>query len=238
MTLFHLFISARELSCEISRKIRRKGRIGPAVLVFLMLIIAPHSVLAESGENVPGNNLTANATSTPTAELVSIVGIWNVSLSGIGITMALKQSGDSIFGMCKFEGAEPWNGVLAGSLSGKAANIAMAALQGNVLVSIQITGTISDADLQGSYVSYDSAGKETKGEVTGTMISPDVTDYAPAKVKEALAPASTSVEQLQSPQQPKPATANQNQTKKSRLNDVTELARGINANILPWSFPL
>jgi hypothetical protein len=219
-------------------KIRWNGRIGLAALIFLTLI-ASHSVLAESGENSPSNDSAANTTSTPTAELVNVVGIWNVSLSGIGITMALNQSGDSIFGMCKFEGATPWNGVLAGSLSGKAANIAMAALQGNVLVSIQMAGTISDDILQGSYVSYDSAGKVARGEVTGIMISPDVTDYAPAKVTAPLTPASASVEQLQPSQMPQIAVVNQNQTtKKSRINDVTELARGINANILPWSFPL
>lgn len=219
-------------------RIKWDVRIGLVALVFLMLITASQNVLAELGENASSNDSIVNATSTPTAELINIVGIWNVSLAGIGITMALNQSGDSIFGRCKFEGAEPWNGVLVGSLSGKAVNIAMAALQGNVLVSTQMTGAISIDGLQGSYMSYDSEGKEAKGELTGTMISPDVTDYAPAKVRAAPAPASTSAEQLQAVQQPQSTTVEQNQTKKSRINDVTELARGINANILPWSFPL
>jgi hypothetical protein len=221
-------------------KSKMHGRIGAVevALVFLILITASQNVLADSGENAPSNDSIVNATSTPIPELVNIIGMWNVSLGGIGITMALNQSGDSIFGLCKYEGAEPWNGVLAGSLSGKVVNIAMAALQGNMLVSTQVTGAISEDVLQGSYVSYDSNGKEAEGEVTGTMINPDVADYAPAKVSAASAPASTSAEQPQAALQPQPATLEQNQTKKSRVNDVTELARGINANILPWSFPL
>lgn len=221
-------------------RIKWDGRIGVAAvaLVFLLLLTASQNALADFGENASSNDSTVNATSTPTAELVNIAGIWNISLGGIGITMALNQSGDSIFGSCKFEGAKPWNGVLVGSLSGKVVNIAMAALHGNVLVSTQIAGTISNDALQGSYVSYDSEGIEANGEVTGTMISPDVTGYAPAKVITAPAPASTSAEQPQAALQPQPATLEQNQTKKSRTNDVTELAKGIDANILPRSFPL
>jgi hypothetical protein len=223
-------------------KIRWDGRVAPVALVFLMLITASQNVLAVSGENAPSINSSVNTTSTPTAELVNVEGIWNVSLAGIGITMALNQSGDSIYGRCKFEGAEPWNGILVGSLSGKAVNIAiniaMAASQGNVLVSTQMTGTISNDVLQGSYVTYDSEGKEARGDVTGTMISAYVTDYIPAKVEAAPALAPTLVEQPHAIQQPQPAMVEQDQTKKSKIQDVTELARGINANILPWSYPL
>ncbi len=213
-------------------------RIGVIALVILILITASQNIPADSGENAPTNDSIVNATSAQTSEFFHIQGIWNVSLAGIGITMALNQSGDSIFGLCKFEGAEPWNGALVGSLSGNAVNIAMAALQGDVLVSTQITGTISNDVLQGSYVSYNGVGKEAKGEVTGTMISPDATDYIPAKVGTAPVPASSSAEQLQAVQQPESPIVEQNPTKKSRISDVTELARSINANILPWSFPL
>jgi hypothetical protein len=167
-----------------------------------------------------------------------MAGIWNVSLAGMGTTIALSQSGDSIYGMCKFEGLKPWNGVIAGSVDGKAVNIAMAALQGDVLVSTLITGTISEYALQGSYVSYDSEGTQGNGQVTGIMISPDVTDYAAAQVSEVPLQGSASEEEVQEVQQSQLTVGSQSQAEKSKMNDVTKLARGINANILPSSFPL
>jgi hypothetical protein len=121
-------------------------------------------------------------------------------------------------------------------------SIAIAAMQGEVLVSTDITGTISDDLLSGRYVSYDSDGIEASGKVTGTMISPDVADYTPVKVEAAVAPAPASreaaVQQPVAVQLAQPNAAQDYQATKSRVKDVTQLARGINANILPWSFPL
>jgi hypothetical protein len=59
-------------------------------------------------------------------------GSWKINLAGANITMALKQSGDEISGQCKFEGKEPWNGMIAGSVSGRPVWIAKAALKGRV----------------------------------------------------------------------------------------------------------
>jgi hypothetical protein len=218
-------------------RISLDGRTCVIALAFLILITAAPTVPADSGENGASDD-KANATSTPTAEFVNMAGIWNVSLAGMSITLALNQSGDSIYGMCKFEGLKPWNGVFAGSVNGKAVNIAMAALQGDVLVSTLITGTISGYALQGSYVSYDSEGTQGYGQVTGIMISPDVTDYAPAQVSEVPLQGSTSEGEVQEVQQPQLTVGSQSQAEKSKMNDVTKLARGINANILPSSFPL
>jgi hypothetical protein len=226
--------------------------IGLLVLLSLMVVTAFQNVLPASAqvssENITstsGNNTLDSSAQTQT---LSIQGIWNVSLLGTGITMAVNQASDSISGKCKFEGAEPWNGVFAGLLSGNAVNIAVAALQGKVIVSTEITGTISDDVLQGSYVSYDSDGNEAKGDVTGTRISLDTTDYTPAEVKAApapviapaTAPESTpvAVQQPQTVQLTQPNAATENQATKSRVKDVTELAKGIDPNIMPWSFPL
>ena len=211
-----------------------------------MLVVVFQNVLTASAQNSSENttSVSENNTSTPAAQLLNVQGIWSVSLAGTGITGALNQSRDSIYGRCKFEGAEPWNGVIAGSISGNSVNIAIAAMHGKVLVSTDITGTISDDVLLGRYVSYDSNGNETNGEVTGTRISPDVADYTPVKIKaEATAapvPASTPsvIQQPQAVQLTQPSAAQDNKATNSRFKDVTELARGINANILPWSFPL
>lgn len=220
------------------------------VLLALLMIAAFQGGLTSLAQSSPENatSISENGISTQAAQLIDVQGIWNVSLAGTGITAALSQSGNSIYGMCKFEGAEPWNGVIAGSLSGNSAHIAIAAMQGEILVSTDITGTISDDVLSGRSVSCDSDGNEASGSVTGTRISPDVADYTPVEVKaEAVAekaqaqiPASTPpvVRQPQPVQLAQPSAAQDYQATKSRAKDVTELARGINANILPWSFPL
>jgi hypothetical protein len=213
------------------------------VLLTLMLVAVFQNVLTASAQDSSENTTqgSENNTSTPTAQL-NIQGIWNVSLAGTGITMAVNQSGDSIYGRCKFEGAEPWNGVVAGLLSGNSVNIAIAAMQGKVLVSTDITGTISDDVLSGRYVSYDSNENEANGEVTGTRISPDVADYTPVKIEAAAEPAPASiptvVQQPQAVQLAQPNAAQDNQATKSRFKDVTQMARGINPDVLPSSFPL
>jgi hypothetical protein len=156
--------------------------------------------------------------------------------------MAVNQSGDSLFGQAKFEGTDPWNGVIAGSLSGKAVHIALAALQGKVLVSTLMNGTALDDSMVGSYVRSDSNGDAAKGEFTATKISPDVAEYSPAPI--AVTPEVVPAEQAEEQVQPEaesdvgsdaqPAV----QTKSRSFKDVRELARGIDPNIMPRHAPL
>lgn len=218
------------------------------LLLTLMLVAVFQNVLTASAQNSSENTtiVSENNASTLADQLLNVQGIWNVSLAGTGITAAVDQSAVSIYGRCKFEGAEPWNGVIAGSLSGNSVDIAIAAMQGKVLVAIDIVGNITDDVLSGRYVSYDSDGNEASGDVTGTRISPNVADYTPVKIKaEAVAeqapapvPVPAEVQQPQPVQLAQPNAAQDNQAAKSRVKDVTELARGINPNVLPWSFPL
>ena len=211
-----------------------------------MLVAVFQNVLTASAQNSLENATTVSRdnTSTQTAHLLNVQGIWNISLAGTGITAAVDQSGNFIFGRCKFEGAEPWNGVIAGSLSGNSVDIAITATQGKVLISTDITGTISEDVLQGRSVSYDSNGNEAKGEVTGTRISPGVADYTPVKVELEAAiepiPASTPivVQQPKAVQLIQPNAAQDNRATNSRFKDVTQMARGINPDVLPSSFPL
>jgi hypothetical protein len=213
------------------------------MLLTLMLVAAFQNRLTASAQDSSENTISVseNNTSTPSAQL-NIQGIWNVSLAGTGITAAVSQSGNSIYGSCKFEGAEPWNGVVAGLLSGNSVNIAIEAMHGEVLVSTDITGTITDDVLSGRYVSYDSNENEANGEVTGTRISPDVADYTPVKIEAPVAPAPAStpavVQQPQPVQLSQPNAVQDNQATSGRFKDVTQMARGINPNVLPWSFPL
>ena len=225
----------------------RIGWISKLTFLLMMLLTASQNISAVSMQNLPENPTISSDdnTSIPVVRLLNVQGIWNVSLAGTGITVALNQSGDSIFGRCKFEGGDPWNGLVAGSLSGKMVNIAVAAIQGKVLVSTLIIGMISGDSIQGSYASYDDNGSLAKDTFTATKISPDVSSYTPAKI---IASSPSAAEQPQTVQQaattigqqPQTTTTigQQYQTQKSRVTDVTQLAKGIDPNIMPRHAPL
>jgi hypothetical protein len=229
--------------------------IAQVALLLLMLVAAPQSVLAAPGlnssENITSTPVNNTATPTPAVESVGVQGIWKVSLADTEITMALNQSGDTISGRCKFEGAEPWNGVLAGSISGKMANIALAAMQGKVLVSTEMIGLISGDTIRGSYTSYDSNGSAAQDTFTATKISPDISGYTPAEIATLSPTASASAAVQPQPQtvQQTPTSVGQQsqtptaigqpyQTPKSKVTDVTQLAKGIDPNIMPRHAPL
>lgn len=222
--------------------------IGQVALLLLMLFAAPQCVLADSGQNSSENITSApvNNTSTPTpaVEFVGVQGIWKASLADTEITMELNQSGDTISGRCKFIGAEPWNGVLTGSLSGKMATIAVAAMQGEVLVSTEMTGIISDDTIRGDYTSYDSNGGAAQDTFTATKISSDTSGYAPAQIATPSPSGSAaSAEQPQTAQDNTTTIGQQSKTPttiwqtfqapKRKVTDVTQLAKGIDPNIMP-----
>jgi hypothetical protein len=216
--------------------------IGLAGLFFLMMVMVSQLVLAESEQNSSSNNSSDNFAlpaavnaSALAPEHVNIQGIWKVSIGNMDITMAINQSGDSIFGNCKFEGDLPWNGVFAGSISGNSVNMAMAALQGEVLVSTEMNGTVSSDVFQGSYASYDSNGKKVKGELSAAKIGPNVTDYVPVEIKATQTV--TTAQSSETVQKNQMSTEQQDQAK-SRIKDVRDLAKGIDPNIMPRSAPI
>ncbi len=223
-------------------------------LIVLFLMILMSLGLAQDSSPVTGNgtaNGTANeavngavnataesalpAEAAPASEPASLHGIWKVSLGETDITMALNQSGDSLFGQAKFEGENPWNGVIAGSISGRAAHIALAAMQGKVLTSVEMMATDSaEGDsLQGSYVRSDSEGNAAKGELTATRISTDTAGYMPAVVETAKG---TEINQAQT--STGQTAKSEVQARNSPFKDVKDLAKGIDPNILPRYAPL
>ncbi len=181
-------------------------------------------------------------------ETPDIQGIWKFSLAGMELTFAINQSGDSIFGRAKYEGEEPWNGVIAGSLSGQADQIALAALQEDVLVSMEISGTVVDDSMKGTYVRSNSNGTAAKGDFTAVRISPDTSVYAPAEIG-VYAKDSSGKETDQMVQgiyragqradsQSETGAGPAISTRKSGFTDVKELAKGIDPNIMPRYAPL
>lgn len=171
-----------------------------------------------------------------TIEALSLQGIWTVSLAGTEITMSLNQSGDSVFGQCKFEGEEPWNGVVAGSVSGRAVHIAMAAMRGEVLATM-MSGTAEGDSITGSYVRADDEGSAAKGEFQATKISADASIYTPAEVLTASAQPVQEVEQPE-PVQSTASEETSDSISQSRYTDVNTLKNSINPLILPRHAPL
>lgn len=207
------------------------------LLILLMMLGSVSSVLAEDSSTaaaIPDANESVNAMAAPEAVApdasASIQGIWQFTLADTEITMALSQSGDVISGQAKFEGADPWNGAVAGSVSGRMVHIAMAALQGNVLVSTYMACTAEGDSITGSYVRSDGSGSAAKGGLSASRISSDISGYTPAVVA-----ASDTAEEAQ-PQttDQQPATA----STKSPFKDVRDLAKGIDPNIMPRFAPL
>jgi len=170
--------------------------------------------------------------SEPT-EPADVKGLWNLSLAGVQITLALNQSDDSLFGRAKFEGDHPWNGVIAGSISGRQVYIALAAMQGKVLVSTEIAGTADGDIIQGSYVRSDSQGRAAKGDMKAERFNLETEGYTPATEEVAPQPAPEEV-----PPSPKVEPAVQTISTRGSFKDVRDLAKGINPNIMPSSVAL
>jgi hypothetical protein len=165
------------------------------------------------------------------AEPANVKGLWNVSLAGVQITLALNQSEDSLFGRAKFEGAHPWNGVIAGSISGRQVYIALAAMQGKVLVSTELIGTADGDIIQGSYVRSDSQSRAAKGDMKAERFNLETEVYTPATEEATPQPAPAEFP-------PKVEPAVQSTSTRGSFKDVRDLAKGINPNIMPSSVAL
>lgn len=208
---------------------------GLIALLLFVLLWSISSVLAENASRVTAST-EANVSSRAIAAVqdlslatpVNVQGIWQFSFASTEVTVALNQSEDAIFGQAKFEGADPWNGVVAGSVYGKIVHIAMAAMHGKVLVSTYITGTAENNSITGSYVRSDGSGAKARGDLSATRISSDISGYTPVSV--AL-PAEAAPPQ---PMSETPAAT----SKTTAFKDVKELAKGIDPNIMPRFAPL
>ncbi len=167
--------------------------------------------------------LDANATSNVTAEAapLSLQYIWSLSLSsGEQITMALNQSGSELFGSAKYEGAEPWNGVVVGTVNGSSVDLVMTALKGRTLVPIVLKGSYSEDTITGTYSVYSPTGPVDNGKFTAMWINPDTSVYTPAVIAEAAPPAPAAQTNVTETEQTTATKPTQLSTRK--FFDVTE----------------
>jgi hypothetical protein len=236
----------------LNMKIRFSGVTSVFLLALLVSVclaqaqdasIADASQLANDTVNASSAAGVDNSISTSeSASSASVQGIWRISLGDRDIVAALNQSGESIFGPAKFEGDNPWNGAVAGSLSGNAISVSLAAVETETLASTYMSGTVEADSMKGSFVRSDSTGKATRGEFTATMIGPDTSVYTPAVIRTVSNPVAESIEESVV-ETGKLITAENNETVQqtdvavpetvSRFKDVTQLAKGINPDILP-----
>lgn len=187
------------------------------------------------------NNATTKEDAPTTS--ASMQGIWKASLGEEEIIMAVNQSEESLFGRAKFEGENPWNGALAGSISQNAVSFSMAAMEGEALASIYISANLEEDTMRGFFIRSDSSGKASRGDFTATMISPDTSIYTPALVTIAPLPAVQTEQVTIEQKNDVPAIEENEKTalvpkRESRFQDVTDLAKGINPNIMPPMAPL
>ena len=195
---------------------------------FLSLCIV--SILSFTEEASAIGNDTTNVTvslesfAEPSLQ-IDLHGIWRVSLADREIIMSINQSGDALFGLCKSEGENPSNGVIAGLVLEREANVAMAFIEEKLLAAIQMEGIADGDTMSGNYIRSDENGNAAKGNFTAIRISTDVSDYAPAKMG--------SEDLVNSKLQ-----AIQPSTEKRLFQDVRNLAKGINPNIMPPHAPL
>ena len=182
-----------------------------------------------------GMDTDGTGNSIPTSESLitpRVQGIWKISLGEKDVVAAINQSGESIFGMAKFEGENPWNGAVAGSISGNTISVSLAAVEAENLDSTYISGTVEGDSMKGNFIRSDSSGKATRGEFTAMLISPDTYGYTPAviqTVSQSSAETPQKIVEQNNATLPQPALP----VAKSKFKDVTELAKGIDPNILP-----
>jgi len=206
-------------------------------LIAILLLTFSASVSLASAQDVSSRD-NSNATQSDTSSAsASLQGIWKASLGEKEIIIAVSQSAQSLFGLAKFEGENPWNGALAGSISANEVSLSLAALETEALASIYISAALDGETMKGFFVRSDSAGKASKGDFTANMISPDTSGYSPVEV--TAAPSSTTeTEQVSTKQKTESPVSEESETtasaeSESRFKDVTKLAKGINPDILP-----
>jgi hypothetical protein len=224
---------------------------GMVVILLLAVLVAVSFGMAQDSSIISGNQKTnetddaaieskllnnaAGAAESNRSAVMNVQGIWKFSLEGTDILMALNQSVETIFGLAKNEADNPWNGVAAGSLFGNVASISLSAIEGDVVVSTYISGTVEGDLIKGSYVRSDGSGVASSGKFTAIMISPDNSAFEPVPVEpiSKTGPSEQTQNTVTKEEPEKPV-----QEMKSRFRDVTDLAKGINPNIMPRMAPI
>lgn len=167
---------------------------------------------------------TANITNINTTAAPNLRYIWSVT--GIEmdlITIALNQEGGDLFGQAKYEpgDGEPWNGEVAGLVSGNQVHLVITALEGNKQVSTVLDGIFEDDAISGRFFQASEGEITDRGKFSAIWMNPDLSGYIPAKVGE-LKPVTTAVIPSSEVDITAPSDINQIARQKSMYHDVHE----------------
>jgi hypothetical protein len=100
--------------------------------------------------------------------------------------MAMNQEGNDLFGQAKYEpeNADTWNGEVAGLVSGNQVYLVITALKGTEQVSTLLEGIFAADSISGKFFQTSGGNISNRGEFNAMYINPELSSYAPAKVKE------------------------------------------------------
>ena len=218
-----------------------------AIIFLVFSAFVSNSVAQDSLANDTQNAAVAPGDTTSASD--GVHGIWKASLGEKDVVLSVNQSTQSLFGLAKYEGENPWNAALSGFIDQDQVFISLGAMDGDALASISIRANLVGESMSGVFVRSDSNGKASRGEFSAILINPDTSGYTPAAV--FVAPVSSdNVEQATADQT---AVDQKNETASAvaaqeasaaiadstdRFKDVTQLAKGINPDILPRMAPL
>lgn len=213
LSLF-LFAATQSLSLEAS-SLGNNGSTEESSAVAVPLNKSNQKVVAS----------TANFTNASSTTALNLKYIW--SISGIEkdqITMALDQKGNDLFGKAKYEpeNGEPWNGVVAGSVSENRVHLAIAAMKGKMLASMVLDGVLADGAISGEFFQASDGRISGSGEFNAVSINPDLSSYVPAKINELVPEVSVPAASTANVSAPsaRDQTDLQSTQQKSRFHDV------------------
>lgn len=223
------------------------------LMAIILLVFSAYMSNATAQDN--SANDTQNAAVAPgdtTSASDGVRGIWKATLGEKEVILSVNRSTQSLFGLAKYEGETPWNAALSGFIDQDLVFISLGAVDGDALTSISIRANLVGENMSGFFVRSDSNGKASRGEFSAILINPDTSGYTPVAV--LIAPVSSDkVEQAAADQttvdqknETASAVASDTTSEASaaiadstnRFKDVTQLAKGINPDILPRMAPL
>lgn len=161
--------------------------LSPMALTILLVFVFTASLSSGQGISKANAAPTANITNINTTAAPNLRYIWSVT--GIEkdlITMALNQEEGDLFGQAKYEpgDGEPWNGEVAGLVSGNQVHLVITALEGNKQVSTVLDGIFVDDAISGRFFKTSEGEITDRGEFSAIWMNPDLSGYIPAKVGE------------------------------------------------------
>lgn len=145
---------------------------------------SPEATATDIGGNAAPTAIVANTNSTAFQDLRYI---WTIAgIENYPVTMALDQDGHDLFGQAKYEpdSGEPWNGNVAGFVSGEEVHLFIAALKGDKQISMALDGVFDNDAISGKFFKTSEGMISDRGVFNAEWINPDLASYTPAKIKE------------------------------------------------------